>query len=118
MASWVLTGSSHVRQWPQDFASNSIKAWQKGKEVWICRGLLDSVPESRWGWVEGAEPPVPWKDVYFFFRQLQTYEVRGDFVQIPPTQANIHCFKDSSLQINRWQKAKSLLEVPAPSELF
>jgi hypothetical protein len=90
MASWVVSpGSSHVTEWRQDFASNSLKSWQNGKEVWICRGLLDDVPESRWGWVEKADPLVSWKDIQAFFSRLQTSETRGDFVQIPSTQPNI-----------------------------
>jgi hypothetical protein len=88
-ARWVLTvGSSHAREWRQDFASRSLKAWQNGQEVWICRGLLDEVPESRWGWVEGAEPSVPWRDIHTFFIRVRTSEIRGEFVQIPPTNAN------------------------------
>jgi hypothetical protein len=90
MASWVVTpGSSHVTEWQHDFASNSLKSWQNGKEVWICRGLLDDAPESRWGWVEGADPLVSWKDIRAFFSRLQTSETRGDFVNIPSTQPNI-----------------------------
>ena len=90
MSSSVITiGSSHVKEWQQDFASKSLKSWRNGKEVWLCRGLLDEAPESKWGWVEGADPLVSWKDIQVFFRRLQTSEIRGDFVQIPPTQANI-----------------------------
>ena len=89
-ASRVITiGSSHVKEWQQDFASKSLMAWQNGRGVWICRGLLDRVPESRWGWVEGAEPSVPWKDIYSFFNQVQTSEFQGDFVEVPPTPVNI-----------------------------
>jgi hypothetical protein len=90
MPRWVITiGSSHVKEWQQDFVSKSLKSWQDGKGVWICRGLLDEVPERKWGWVEGAEPLVSWKDIHAFFHRLQTSEIRGDFVQIPSTQANI-----------------------------
>ena len=87
---WVITiGSSHVKKWQRDFASRSLNAWKNGREVWICRGLLDKVPENRWGWVEGAEPSVPWKDIHAFFSQVETSELRGDFVQVPPTRDNI-----------------------------
>ena len=93
-SSWVITiGSSHVKAWQQDFASKSLDSWQDGKEVWICRGLLDEVPESKWGWVEGAEPSVSWKDIHAFFRLLQTSEIRGDFVQIPPYQKNVELLR-------------------------
>lgn len=88
-ANWVITiGSGHVKEWREDFALRSLQAWQNGGAVWICRGLLDSVPEPRWGWVEGAEPSVPWKDIHEFFSQVQTSELRGDFVQLPPTPEN------------------------------
>jgi hypothetical protein len=90
IVSWVVEiGTSHVTEWRQAFASNSLSAWQNGKEVWICRGFLDDVPESRWGWVEGTDPLVSWQDIPAFFRRLQISEIRGDFVQLPPTQANI-----------------------------
>jgi hypothetical protein len=90
IASWIVTiGSSHVTEWRQTFAANSLMTWKNGKQVWICRGFLDGVPQRRWGWVEGIDPLVSWKDIYNFFAKLQISETRGDFVQIPPTQANI-----------------------------
>jgi hypothetical protein len=88
-SAFITVGSSRVTQWRQIFASTSLNAWQNKAEVWICRGLLDPVPDSRWNWVEGAEPSVGWTDVHSFFSQLQTSDVRGDFVQLSPTQANI-----------------------------
>jgi hypothetical protein len=94
----VTIGSSHVVEWREDFASTSLTSWQNGKEVWICRGLLESVPERKWGWVEGADPLVRWKDLYKFFSQLQASEVRGDFVQIPATAGNVQLLHSVGLE--------------------
>jgi len=89
-ARWVADiGTSRVTEWRESFATNSLKAWHNHEEVWVCRGLLDSVPESRWGWIEGADSRITWLDIYGFFSRLETSEVRGDFVRMPPTQANI-----------------------------
>jgi hypothetical protein len=85
----VMVGSSDVTEWRRDFASTSVMSWQNGKEVWIFRGLLENAPERKWGWVEGADPSVKWKDLYAFFNRLQTSEVSGDFVKVPPTEENI-----------------------------
>jgi hypothetical protein len=85
----VDIGTSHVTEWRQAFASNSLDAWQNSKEVWIFRGVLDDVPERRWGWIEGIDSLVSWSDIRAFFRCLEISETRGDFVQLPPTHANI-----------------------------
>jgi hypothetical protein len=87
--SFVATGRSYATDWREIFALRSLQAWQSGQEVWICRGLLDATPESHWGWVEGAEPDVRWTDIHAFFSELQISDVRGDFVQVPPTEPNL-----------------------------
>jgi hypothetical protein len=82
-------GTSHVIEWREIFASNSLTAWKKNREVWICRGILDDVPERRWGWIEGIDPLISWQAISEFFRHLQMSERRGDFVQLLPTQTNM-----------------------------
>jgi hypothetical protein len=86
-------GYSYADKWRQIFASNSLDAWRKGGEVWICRGLLDAVPQKQWLWVEGAEPGVTWNDIHTFFSQLQLSEVRGDFAKVTLNQPNLEFLK-------------------------
>ena len=86
-------GYSYAGEWQNIFASRSLNAWQKGGEVWICRGLLDAVPEKRWYWVEGAEPGVKWNHIHTFFGQLQLSEVRGDFAKVTFNQPNLEFLK-------------------------
>jgi hypothetical protein len=82
-------GTSQVIEWREIFASNTLAAWGKNGQVWICRGMFDDVPERRWGWIEGIDPLVSWQEISEFFRHLQISESRGDFVQLLPTQTNI-----------------------------
>jgi hypothetical protein len=85
----VKIGSSRAGEWRRDFASTALTTWNDGKAVWIFRGLLDPIPQKKWGWVEGAEPLVRWKDFREFFMQLETSAVHGEFVQLPPTPSNL-----------------------------
>ena len=85
----VPIGYRDAPDWRAIFASMSLKAWQDGKDVWICSCLLDPVPNPKWGWVEGTEPSVRWTDIRSFLSHLQVSERRGDFVQLPPTPGNV-----------------------------
>jgi hypothetical protein len=100
LISVVPIGYSYANEWRELLASISLKAWQGGKEVWICRGLLETTPQSKWGWVEGADPDVQWKDIYQFFSQFEVSGNRGDFVEILPTPSNIELFKTMPLPAN------------------
>jgi hypothetical protein len=94
-------GTSHVIEWREIFASNSLAAWEQNRQVWICRGMLDDVPARRWGWIEGIDPLVSWQEISDFFRHLQTSHNRGEFVQLLPTQTNIAVLQQFVPQLNR-----------------
>jgi hypothetical protein len=80
---------SDAADWKGIFARNAIRKWQEGKQVWVCQGFFDARPETKWGWVEGAEGGVRWTDLHSFFAQLHTGKIRGDFMEVPGTDANV-----------------------------
>jgi hypothetical protein len=92
----VALGASDVADWRRNFASAALESWKQGRQVWFFRGLLNPVPQKQWGWVEGAEPSVRWRDLPAFFSQLQTSSAQGDFIQVAPTEANIQFLNETA----------------------
>ena len=71
----VVLNSDQASRWQQDFASNMLKVWAKGGDVWLSERMLSTKPEPHWNWVEGDDPRVKWDDIYKFFTQLDTGDV-------------------------------------------
>ena len=88
----VVLNSDQASKWREEFAENTLKAWEKGGDAWLSSRLLSARPEPHWNWVEGDDPRVKWDDVYKFFAQLHTGEVAGGadgFVLLEKSDANV-----------------------------
>ena len=88
----VWLNSDQAARWKEEFATNMLKAWEKGGDVWLSTRLLSVRPEPQWNWVEGDDPRVKWNDVYNFFAQLQTGDVASGadgFVLLQKSDANV-----------------------------
>ena len=78
--------------WRAVFASDVEKAWRAGDRVWLSTRAFATRPASEWGWAEGDDPRVHWRDLSPFFGRLQhgTSKTGDDeFVEIPPTASNL-----------------------------
>jgi len=88
----IWLNSDQAAKWQEDFASNTLKAWEKDGEAWLSVRLLSAKPEPEWNWVEGDDPRVKWHDLYKFFSQLHTRDVASGpdgFVLLEKSDANV-----------------------------
>ena len=88
----IWLNSDQAAKWQEDFASNTLKAWEKDGEAWLSVRLLSAKPEPDWNWVEGDDPRVKWDDLYKFFSQLHTRDVASGadgFVLLEKSDANV-----------------------------
>jgi hypothetical protein len=89
----VWLNSDQAAKWQEEFAANTLKAWEKDGEAWLSVRLLSAKPEPDWNWVEGDDPRIRWDDIYKFFSQLDTADVasgRDGFVLLEKSEANVH----------------------------
>jgi hypothetical protein len=98
-AFWVVLRPANDRIfcWRQLFASRALEAWRTPGDVWISERVLASAPIPEWGWVEGDDRAVHWREVPEFFHQVQFDKKVGDsdgFVRIARTPANQAMFND------------------------
>jgi hypothetical protein len=87
----VTPGTTYAPRWREDFATNALKAWREGGDVWVSRRALSPRPRPEWNWTEGDVENVSWRDFSPFFAQLELGEsVGGDdgFVKVLPTPKN------------------------------
>lgn len=88
----LVLNSDQAARWREEFAENTLKAWEKGGDAWLSSRLFSAKPQPNWNWVEGDDPRVKWDDVYNFFGQLETGEVAGGadgFVLVEKSDANV-----------------------------
>lgn len=75
----VTIGTSQVAHWREDFARETLAAWDGGGEMWVTRRVQSARPRAGWYWVEGDDARVSWTDLYGFFSRLETgLAVGGD----------------------------------------
>ncbi len=55
-------------RWRQAFAQLAWQTWREDGDVWISRRLLAETPQPDWGWAEGDDPYLTWRDIPPFFR--------------------------------------------------
>ncbi|HLJ46398.1 MAG TPA: glycosyltransferase family 39 protein [Bryobacteraceae bacterium] len=67
----VGPASDRVRTWKQDFARLAVNAQSKNEAVWVSKRLLAVKPAPEWGWNEGDDPRISWKDLPPFFSGLE-----------------------------------------------
>jgi hypothetical protein len=81
-----------ARLWRTVFATDVTKAWSAGSRVWLSTRAYATRPASDWGWAEGDDPSVHWRDLSAFLGRLDRARSRGngdEFVEILPTSANL-----------------------------
>ena len=74
-----------------DFARLAIAAQSKNEPVWVSKRLLAAQPAPAWGWNEGDDPRISWKDLRPFFGSLDySSDVGGPdgFLQIANSAHN------------------------------
>ena len=87
----VVLASDRVRTWKSDFARLAIAAHSKNEPVWVSKRLLAAQPAPAWGWNEGDDPRISWKDLRPFFGSLDySSDVGGPdgFLQIANSARN------------------------------
>jgi len=88
----VWLNSDQAAKWQEEFAANTLKAWEKDGEAWLSVRLLSAKPKPEWNWVEGDDPRVRWYDLYTFFSHLDTGDVASGtdgFVRLERSEANV-----------------------------
>lgn len=88
----IWLNSDQAAKWQEEFAANTLKAWEKDGQAWLSVRLLSAKPEPDWNWVEGDDPRVKWEDIYKFFSQLHTSDVASGtdgFVLLEKSDANV-----------------------------
>ena len=93
-------GNSSSVHWRQSFTTRSLQVWQANGDIWISKRMVAERPLPEWGWVEGDDQHLRWKDISAFFKQ---YTFDGD---VGGT--------DGFLRIARIPGNQSLLESAAP----
>jgi hypothetical protein len=91
IASLVTPGTTLVSEWRQNFATQTIRMWGLGGEMWVSKRVLSPRPQVDWNWVEGDDRRVSWTDFYNFFSQVEFGDSVGGsdgFVLLPPTVRN------------------------------
>jgi hypothetical protein len=56
--------------WKHDFASKVLSVWEHGGDIWVTTRVWSEQPRREWGWIEGDDPNLTWKDIFGFFRTL------------------------------------------------
>ena len=95
----VQVSNERVRTWKQEFAQKALNALKRGQAVWISKRLLAAQPQPAWGWTEGDDPNVSWKDLRPFFSALSYSEDVGGsdgFLQIADTEQNKACLTEAA----------------------
>jgi hypothetical protein len=67
----IALATEGAREWRQHFARRSVQALGQRQNVWVSKRLLAAEPHSDWGWNEGDDPSISWKDLPPFFRCLE-----------------------------------------------
>lgn len=87
----VTPGTVQNEHWRQEFAANTLKAWESEGEVWVTKRVMLPRPRPDWTWVEGDDPRVSWPDFSAFFSSLKFGQVVGSddgFMLLTPSDEN------------------------------
>jgi hypothetical protein len=87
----IQPGVDDAPNWPQDFAARVSEALDAKGRIWISRRLLSARPGPDWGWVEGDDPRMSWRDFPRFFEPFELGGALGGpdgFVEMLPTRMN------------------------------
>ena len=63
-------GNRRAMGWRREFAQRAIAGFAQGCHVWVSKRLLADRPRPEWGWTEGDDPHLHWRDVPPFFSRF------------------------------------------------
>ena len=66
----IALATSGVVEWRQHFARRALQALGQHQSVWVSKRLLAAEPDPDWGWNEGDDPNISWKELRPFFLAL------------------------------------------------
>jgi hypothetical protein len=87
----VENANSRVLTWRQDFATQTLKVWENGGDVWVSKRVWSPRPQPSWNWTEGDDPRISWADLPRFFATVDTDAESGGpdgFLRIARNDAN------------------------------
>jgi hypothetical protein len=87
----IALATSGVREWRQHFARRVVQAFEQHQSVWVSKRLLAAEPHPAWGWNEGDDPDISWRQLRPFFRCLDySADVGGadGFLQVAESGQN------------------------------
>lgn len=87
----VTPGTSQSAQWREEFAARTLKAWEKGDDVWVSQQVFSQRPRPDSNWAEGSDQHVSWHDFNAFFANLKVEQAVGGedgFVLVAPSAEN------------------------------
>jgi hypothetical protein len=63
----IALATSGVPEWRHHFARRAVQALGQHQRVWVSKRLLAAEPYPDWGWNEGDDPNISWKELRQFF---------------------------------------------------
>jgi 4-amino-4-deoxy-L-arabinose transferase-like glycosyltransferase len=88
----ISPGGPDSPRWREHFAARAARYLANSQPVYVSRRLLASKPRPEWGWVEGDDPSVQWRDFGAFFARLDldstAVQSTEEFLLLPPTSRN------------------------------
>jgi len=81
-----------VATWKPDFAKRALDTLERHEGVWISKRFLAERPDPAWGWTEGDDRRISWKDLPTFFCQFSYGESVGGadgFLKLEPSEENL-----------------------------
>jgi len=99
---WVAVRLANERifRWREGFAARVDAAWKGPGEIWISARVLAPNPAPEWGWVEGDDAAIHWRDLPAFFGGFEYDRKAGGadgFLRFAPSQRN----RDRIAALNR-----------------
>jgi hypothetical protein len=68
----VVPATASVPLWRETLRKQIVETWQKGGDVWISTRFWSATPKPEWGWAEGDDKRVTWKQITEFFAPFKT----------------------------------------------
>jgi hypothetical protein len=87
----IALATSDVREWRRHFALRVVQAFGQRQSVWVSKRLFAAEPHPDWGWNEGDDPDISWRELRPFFRCFHySADVGGTdgFVQVADSGQN------------------------------
>jgi hypothetical protein len=100
----IEPGSRRVRIWREEFARVTLQVWSRGGNVWVSKWVVAERPLPDWGWVEGDNALMLWRNIYDFFTSLEPDEQFGDadgFVRIKQSERNTQMLNGYALKLRQ-----------------